>query len=280
MVVGSRYLNEENYAANTQAQFFQATEANNYIKQDESHFRVINLLNPWNDARVSFHHASVGGYHGAKLRRYQDLIDYYMGAEHEIIVDSLQNQGIGLPITPIFDMLNTKYLIAGNSARAVLTNTNAFGNAWLVENIYTASNADEELSALGQMDLRSQAISSQLETDKSYTANGSVVLQEIKPNYLKYESNLDSEGLAIFSEIYYPKGWTAYIDGVETPHFRANYVLRAMELPSGQHSIEFKFHPKSYYTGNQVANISNFLVIALILIGIMMELKKAKKQEA
>ncbi len=280
LVVGARYLNEENYAENIQGQFFQVTEANNLISQDNSHFRVIDLQNPWNDARVSFHHPSVGGYHGAKLRRYQDLIDYYMGDEHMAIVDSLQKQGIGLPITPIFDMLNTKYLIAGNSARAVLTNTNAYGNAWLVENVYAANNADEEISALGQIDLKTQAISTQLEGDKGYSANGSVVLQEIKPNYVKYESNLDSEGLVIFSEIYYPKGWQAYIDGVEAPHFRANYVLRAMELPNGQHNIEFKFHPQSYYIGNQVANISNFLVIALILLGIMMELKKAKKQKA
>ncbi|MGE0930581.1 YfhO family protein [Peijinzhouia sedimentorum] len=280
LVVGSRYLNEENYSTNTQFQFFQETEANNLISQDKGHFRVINLQNPWNDARVSYHHPSVGGYHGAKLRRYQDLIDYYMGDEHIEIVDSLQNQGIGLPITPVLDMLNTKYLIAGSSARAVLTNSNAYGNAWLVENMYAAENADEELAALGQLDLRNQAISSQLDSDKSYSANGTINLQEIKPNYVKYESDLASGGLAIFSEIYYPKGWTAYIDGVETPHFRANYVLRAMELPSGQHSIEFKFHPQSYYTGNQVANISNFLVIALIIVGIMMELKKAKKQEA
>ena len=280
LVVGSRYLNEENYSANTQTQFFQETEANNFISQDKGHFRVINLQNPWNDARVSYHHPSVGGYHGAKLRRYQDLIDYYMGDEHIEIVDSLQNQGIGLPNTPIFNMLNTKYLIAGSSARAVLTNTNAYGNAWLVENMYAAENADEELAALGQLDLRNQAISSQIDADKNYTANGTISLLEIKPNYVKYESNLASDGLAIFSEIYYPKGWTAYIDRVETPHFRANYVLRAMELPSGQHSIEFKFHPQSYYTGNQVANISNFLVIALIIVGIMMELKKTKKQEA
>ncbi len=280
LAVGSRYLNEENYSENTQSQFFQPTEANNLISQDEGHFRVINLQNPWNDARVSYHHPSVGGYHGAKLRRYQDLVDFYMGQEHMEIVDSLQNQGIGLPITPIFDMLNTKYMIAGTSARAVLTNTNAYGNAWLVEDIYAAENADEELAALGQIDLRLQAISSQLDADKSYSANGTINLLEIKPNYLKYESDLTNDGLAIFSEIYYPKGWTAYIDGVETPHFRANYVLRAMELPSGQHNIEFKFHPQSYYTGNQIANISNFLVIALIIIGILMELKKAKKQEA
>ena len=280
LVVATRYLNEENYAENTQSQFFQPTEANNLISQDEGHFRVINLQNPWNDARVSYHHPSVGGYHGAKLRRYQDLVHFYMGQEHMEIVDSLQNQGIGLPITPIFDMLNTKYMIAGTSARAVLTNTNAYGNAWLVEDIYAAENADEELAALGQIDLRLQAISSQLDADKSYSANGTINLLEIKPNYLKYESDLINDGLAIFSEIYYPKGWTAYIDGVETPHFRANYVLRAMELPSGQHNIEFKFHPQSYYTGNQIANISNFLVIALIIIGILMELKKAKKQEA
>lgn len=276
--VGLRYLHPERYTSNPSSQFLQLTDANKRIKEANEDARVLYLLNPWNDARISYHHQSVGGYHGAKLRRYQELIDWHLDAEHRAIVDSIQNQGQSLPFTPVLNMLNTRFFIAGSQAEAVLDNPYAAGNAWLINELIAAESADEELLGLAEIDIYAQALSTQVGTDASYNADGEVYLQERRPNYLKYQFTTPEKSFAVFSEIYYPKGWKALLNGEELEIKRVNFLLRGLELPKGTGEVEFFFQPQSYYLGNQVANLSNILVLLLIGAGIVLQLRRKPKR--
>lgn len=274
--IGLRYLHEENYTVNPARNFFQLTEANKAILDDGQDARALYLVNPWNDARISYHHQSIGGYHGAKLRRYQDLIEWQLEAEYMQIVDSLQNQASSLPYVPVMSMLNTRYLIAGNTANSVLFNRYAFGNAWLVDYVYAVESADEELLGLSEIELEYEALTTVFTSDKEYNAQGSITLTDRRPNRLVYEYEVDDLALAVFSEIYYPKGWKAFIGDEEVDIIRVNYLLRGLELPAGSGTITFKFEPDSFFVGNKVAGIANILVLALIAIGISLEIKKRR----
>lgn len=275
--VGLRYLHPERYTSNPSSQFLQLTDANKRILDANEDARTLYLLNPWNDARISYHHQSVGGYHGAKLRRYQELIDWHLDAEHMAIVDSIQNQGESLPFTPVLNMLNTRFFIAGTQAEAVLENPYAAGNAWLINDLIVAESADEELLALSEINLYSQALSTQITADASYNADGELYLEERRPNYLKYRFNTPEISFAVFSEIYYPKGWKALLNGEEVDIKRVNFVLRGLELPQGEGELEFFFQPQSYYLGNQVANLSNILVLLLIGGGVVYQVRRKPK---
>jgi len=170
---------------------------------------------------------------------------------------------------PVINMLNTKYLIYDLN-NAPLPNSHALGNAWLVKNVKMVDTADEEITTLKNFDPQTTAIvnkafNKELNGFTAGTGEGAIKLKEYKPNYLKYSANVNSGAqLAVFSEIYYPKGWKSYIDGKEADHFQANYVLRAMVIPSGQHEIEFKFEPASYYLGNKVSLASSILLLLAI----------------
>lgn len=276
--VSTRYLDEENYAKAPNRSHFNPNDADTYIKeQNKEGARVLYLLNPWNDARTSYHHASIGGYHGAKMRRYQDLIDRNLNQESNAAIQNLRSGQMPDFLTmPVLNMLNTRYLIAGDNRRAVITNEEAFGKAWLATDILTATTAEEEIGQLSLIRNKEQVVVQTGSYDVSGVGapvNGSIKQTYYAPNELHYDATLDGTALAVFSEIYYPAGWKAYVNGAETEIYRVNYSLRALKLPAGQHEIKFVFKPKSYYTGNTISMIASIILLAGFGLGVLVTLK-------
>jgi len=181
--------------------------------------------------------------------------------------------------------MNTKYIIYDLNS-APLPNPHALGNAWFVNDYKIVANADEEIGSMKGIDPKNEAVIdkrfSEFVDNKKFQKDesGSIILNEYKPNYLKYSAKAASEQLAVFSEIYYDKGWNAYIDGEKVPHFRVNYILRGLVLPAGEHVVEFKFHPKSYYTGNQISLASSILLILAIAGYAFSEFRKKSKKDS
>ncbi len=258
--VNRRFLNNDNFVTEVEvAQYFRKSQADMAILQDEDpHFRVFNTTrSPFNDAVTSYHHKSVGGYHGAKLGRYQDLIDFHLSRNN----------------MDVFNMLNTKYFIVPDPERGdprAQRNPDALGNAWFVEDYRIVQNADQEIEALNDFDPAKEAVvdirfAEYLEKlPDEPTSEGSIELTEYKPNYLKYRSVAEGVNLAVFSEIHYEKGWEAFINGEKVPHFRVNYVLRGMIVPEGAYEIEFRFDPAGYRIGERISLASSIIMILLI----------------
>ena len=284
--VDKRYLNNENFIPKRQAEnpFPKMPADEAILKDKELYFRVLPLQNPFQDARTSYYHKNVGGYHAAKLRRYQEFIDHHLQPELQQFVTSLQNRQSAdstLQSLDAINMMNTKYIIYDLN-QAPIRNPYQMGNAWLVENYKIVENADEEIEAMQDVDPAETAVidkrfknfvdGKQFSKDQA----GSVKLTEYQPNYLKYIANTTSEQLTVFSEIYYEKGWNAYVNGEEVPHFRVNYVLRALVLPPGENTIEFKFEPASYYLGNKISLASSLLLILAIAGYMFTEIRKKK----
>lgn len=285
--VDKRYLNNDNFVSKRESvNPFPEMPVDKAILQDKDlYYRVLPLQgDPFQDARASYYHKNVGGYSAAKLRRYQEMIERHFVPEMQELIKGLQANtspdSVLAPLTAI-NMMNTRYLIYDLNSPP-LPNPHALGNAWYVNNYKTVANADEEIAALKKIDPRSEAT-----IDKRFTEfvgnkkfqkdeTGGITLTEYKPNYLKYTAKAASEQLAVFSEIYYANGWKAYIDGKEVPHFRVNYILRAMVLPAGEHVVEFKFHPASYYTGNKVSFASSLLLLLAIAGYAFSEYRKRK----
>jgi hypothetical protein len=272
--VAKRYLNDENFQRDVKGSFFQKTEADQRILQDDGHYRVLNLQNPFNEAKTSYYHSSIGGYHGAKMRRYSDLIDFHLQPEMQAMIEKLRSGSTDLSDFDVINMLNTKYIKFGNQAGQVITNQSALGNAWFVENVRAVNNPDEEIETLEQINPSGTAIINQTQFDipKGNFSDGNISLQSYAPNELIYQSNNSEKGLALFSEIYYPIGWKAYIDGKEAEILQANYVLRALEIPAGQHEIRFEFKPASYYAGNNIMMIGSIILILVVIGGIIYSL--------
>ncbi|MCH2080852.1 MAG: YfhO family protein [Saprospiraceae bacterium] len=254
--VSKRYLNEDNFVRKTNYDSrFRPTAADEQILKDKSlNFRVMDLSeSTFQSSRASYYHKSIGGYHAAKLQRFNDIIQRHL---------SQGNQSV-------LNMLNTKYFIMqaqaqGQSPQAQ-QNPGALGNAWLVGNIQMVNTANEEIDALTNLQAAETAIIHQefkdYVTGWSPTKSGTITLTDYKPNHLTYQYNSDSDQLAVFSEIWYDKGWQAYIDGQPVDHIRANYILRAMKIPSGNHKVEFKFDPQSYRTGVMVSMLFSSLIL-------------------
>lgn len=268
-LVGKRYLNDENFVRDSERAIFTATEADQRILSDSTSYRVLNLNNPFNDARTSYFHQSIGGYHGAKLRRYQDLIDNCLSEEITGIISSLQNQSMSFPEHPTLNMLNTKYFVAGQAANAVIPNQEALSNAWLVSELQPVGSPDEEIDAVCSLEPNRTAVidTSKFEVDRlQYSSQGTVELTTYEPGHLVYEANLEEAGFAVFSEIYYPVGWTVTVDGNESDIKRVNYILRGLQLPAGEYEIEFNFEPGSYTISATFMWIFG-LILILILLG-------------
>ena len=277
--VDRRYLNNSSFEIARKAEEpFHKTIADRYIFRDKTpDYRVLDITkNVFNESSTSYYHESIGGYHGAKLQRYQDIIDEYLMTE----INDLRKTFASKP-TPekveaalqreqVLDMLNTKYIIYNPKAEPVL-NTHAFGNAWLVQSVKMVNTPDEAISALGKTDLRSEAVVlkqfSNLLKGKRFPldASAGVKLLSYAPNRLVYDFHSKAQQLVVFSEIYYPKGWEAFVDGKQMPYFRADYLLRAMVVPSGKHTIIFKFKPKVWRVGEPVSLISS--IVLLLLLG-------------
>jgi len=278
-MVDKRYLNSDSFTKNANRTFFAATNADKKIKEDQNTGRVLNLLNPWNEAKTSYHHQSIGGYHGAKLKRTQELIDYCLGNNVNEAINVLRSQSTDFSGLNALNMLNTKYFTFGEDATNVIVNESAYGNAWLVTTVEQVKNADAEIATTCSLNSKSTAV---IDIEKfalstqSFSSQGSVILSDYQPNQLTYEANISNgTSLVIFSEIYYPEGWTATIDGKEANILRANYVLRALEVPQGSHNIVFTFKPTAYHIGSKVATISSYLLLLLFFGGIGISVKKS-----
>ena len=289
--ISHRYLNNDNFVRKSKVDKpFQASIADQeIIKDTDPNYRVLNMaVSTFNDASTSYFHKSIGGYHGAKLRRYQELIEHNITVEQQKLIAIFSGNinynkvTEGLSKLSVLNMLNTKYIIV-NPAQAPIRNIFAYGNAWLVDNFVIAENADKEIDLLNKYNLKQSAV-----VDKRFEqqltgyqfgidSTASIKLTNYKPNELKYQFNSIKNQLVVFSEIYYEKGWNAYVDGKPTPHFRADYVLRAMIIPAGEHNVVFKFEPKVYNVGEKVSLISSILLILLLIGGLYYEFQKVNK---
>ncbi|PTB95142.1 hypothetical protein C9994_11525, partial [Marivirga lumbricoides] len=269
-------LNEENFKRDVKGAFFAPTEADQQILADKTHYRVLNLNNPFNEARTSYYHSSIGGYHGAKMRRYQDLIENHLQSEIGTAIEILRSGSTDFSELNVLNMLNTKYLKFGDQAGQIVRNEAALGNAWFVKKVKKVSSPDEEISVLGEINTKNEAVinSERFNISGTNFSDGTIELANYTPNDLLYKSSNSNAGLAIFSEIYYPKGWKAYIDGNEVDILQTNYVLRALEIPAGDHEIRFEFKPAAYYTGNKIMWGSSILLILLIIGSIVYSIKK------
>lgn len=266
-VIAKNYVNADDFVNARQVnQPFQPTEADLQILADKDpNFRVFEPSQGMAGARTSYFHKAIGGYSAVKPQRIQQLYDY------QIAKNNIQ----------VLNMLNVKYVIqTTEEGQAIpLQNPNANGNAWFVSKVKTVQNADEEMKALDSIDSKNEAVVAKEFMNKvsaqSFVKDSlaTITLEDYKPNYLKYTSQNANKGLAVFSEIYYPKGWKITIDGKEVEQIRANYVLRAIEIPAGKHTIDFKFEPEVVRTGSSIALFSSIGMLLLLAGGIYVEIK-------
>lgn len=294
--VNKRYLNDDMFVERSVRETpIQETATDKQILQDRSlDYRVLNLAsNTFNENETSSHHKSIGGYHAAKLRRYQEMVDYYISPEMQRMMPAIaQAQGdmtrvAGDSIYPVINMLNAKYIILPlQSGQTVpLQNPYAFGNAWFIDHIEYVDNANKEIDAIGKIDLRHSAVAdAKFKQDLGEAVpqqNTSVVtLKKYEPNELTYAVQSAKGGIVVFSEVYYP-GWTATVDGEEVPVGRVNYILRAINVKPGQHSVVLTFKPASVKHTETAAYVSYLLLVLAIAIGVFFEWRKGnrKKQE-
>ncbi|MEM6641976.1 MAG: hypothetical protein AAF616_03270 [Bacteroidota bacterium] len=273
----TRFLGGDTFKKAPLANHFKATEADQILQSStEAGDRVLNLQNPWNENRTSYYHASIGGYHGAKIRRYQDLIDYCLGSEVQQAIQNLQSQSRDFKNLKILNMLNTTHFYAGAQRNGVFANPAAYGEGWIVNEIIKVNSADEEISKVCEIDTKAQAV---VDVEKFQVSlpkgAGDIVLEEKTPNKITYTANVTGGmGLGVFSEVYYPEGWVATIDGNPASIIRANYVLRALEIPEGSHKITFEFKPRTYFAGNSVMMVCSILIILLFGICAFLEIRE------
>ena len=277
--VDKRYLGADKFVSKTKYEAYKNPRPvdNEILKDRALDYRVHDLtIDPFNSSSTSYFHKTIGGYHPAKLQRYQDLIDRYIGKDDQALRRALSKQnGVNeanqiLQNSSVFNMLNTKYIIV-NPKGAPLPNPNAMGNAWFVNKVQVVENANEEIAQLQGLDVGATAIVHKefqnYVKGLNLSKNGSIKLVSYEPNHLTYESNSSSEQLAVFSEIWYgpDKGWQAYIDDQPVEHIRVNYVLRALKIPAGKHKVEFKFAPRSYSLGLKITLVFSLLILGAFL---------------
>ena len=277
-MVGQRYLNNDDLIRPKKGIAYEATLADKEILKDKDpDYRVLNLsVSTFNDASTSNYHFSIGGYEGAKMRRFQELIDIGKPLSNDIqyIAQNLRTEQYDVfKNTPVLNMLNTKYVIL-NPNSAPLPNKYALGHAWFVNKVNMVPTADDEIKAMKTNDPANTAVVNEkykavLDGFNFKSDNTSTIrLIEYRANYLKYSVNTKTDQLAVFSEIYYPKGWNVYINGELKEHLGVNYILRALPVKAGSYEVEFKFEPKSYSIGNKVSFASS-LILILLLIGVI-----------
>jgi hypothetical protein len=275
--VNKRYFTAENFQRKRDNTFFAPTAADEAILKDKSYYRVYNLQDAMSEARTSYFHHSVGGYHGAKIRRYQDFVDSCLYKQTSDLITNFQSGNTSFQNYGAINMLNAKYLVYGPGAENILVNNAAYGPAWFVKEIKKVKSADEELSALNATDVGTTAIIDETKfaiNNFGYDSMATVKLQDYSPKKLVYEVETAQNGLVVFSEIYYPEGWKAFIDGKEVNILRANYILRALDVPAGKHKIEFRFEPASYHIGNSVTAASSWIVLLFLISCIVLEIRK------
>jgi hypothetical protein len=259
--VDKRYVNSDDFVSSIKMNKpFEANEVDKAILQDKSYYRVYDLIS--GPSKPSYYHNSLNGYNAAELKRYREVFDFYI---------SQNNMNV-------LNMFNTKYIISQNEKREIFpyTNREANGAAWFVSKLKMVDSANDEILALDKLDNKNEAVfakggsqSKPIES-KVFTVDSlaTIKIKEHKPNYLKYLSNNQNNGFAVFSEVYYGNGWKTFIDGEAVDHIRVNYTLRGLEIPKGAHEIEFKFDPDVVKTGSTIALTSSLLFVLLILGGL------------
>ncbi len=291
--VNKRYLNDDMFVSNTlRTAPVEPTETDRIILQDKSlDYRVLNLAsNTFNENETSFFHKSIGGYHAAKLRRYQELIENHIAPEMQAGFNAIaQAQGDmskvnGDSIIPVINMLNTKYLILPlqEGKTMPLQNPYAMGNAWFVNEVMYVENANKEIEALGKTDLHTVAIAdkffeSVIGKSSAQDSTSTVTLTKYEPNELHYDINSKNGGVVVFSEIYYP-GWSCTVDGQPVEIGRANYVLRAIQVKPGQHKVVMEFRPKSLATTEAIAYIALIVLFIAVIVSVVLSVKKNAKK--
>jgi len=271
MMEGRKYLNEDSYteAENGDAEFVM-TDADKMINADpEKNFRVLDIAggDPFNDSRASYYHNSVGGYHPAKLALYNDLIERQLVKGNQTV----------------YNMLNTKYVIrkGPDGKDMAMPNTGAFGSCWLVSAIHFVDNADQEMAALDSVNVRDTAIVENIYKDKIpfmpvKDSAANIQLIENLNDKISYRFKSSTNQFAVFSEVYYDKGWNAFLDGKPAPYCKVDYVLRGMSVPAGEHTIEFRFEPKSYVMGNRLTVWSAIITYLLLIAAVAKWIKDLK----
>ena len=281
--VNKRYLNDGDFTSEAgRTQTFAKSDADEYILQDTAkYYRVLNMAtSTFNDGVTPYWHKVIGGYHAAKLRRYQDVIDVHltreMGAMQNAIIETQgEMDSVNADGFKVLNMLNSRWVIMpGQGGNIPIQNPYAMGNAWFVDGIHFANNADEEIDLLGKIDLRTQAVADKkfenVLQGKAVTpadSTSTIALAEYDSDYIIYNVDARKDELAVFSEIYYPKGWQISIDGEPAEMLRANYTLRALPIPAGKHVVEFRFAPQSIKVTDTIAFIAMFIM--LLTAGLM-----------
>jgi uncharacterized membrane protein YfhO len=275
--VDKRYLNNNNFVDKEDvAQPVKLRDVDNIILRDtDPDYRVFDLSmgDPFTNANTSYFYKSIGGYHAAKLKRFDELIS---------------NQFSKTTNRDVLDMLNTKYIILADPKTGAINmqaNETACGHAWFVKSVKYVDNADQEMEAISSFGPKDEAI-----VDKQYKPlidgktlaidpNATITLTSYAPEHLIYQTGSSTSQIAVFSEIYYKEGWKMYIDGAEQPYFRADYLLRAAVIPVGNHKVEFDFHPNSYYTGEKISLAGSILLVLALGGAAYVENKHKKKPE-
>ncbi len=290
--VDTRYLGASGFETKRAAlNSFAPSQADKEILTDKEDYRVLNLtVSVFNDASTSYHHKSVGGYSGVKMKRYQELIEDGLTDDINSLITSLRStsswedaEGVMKHLNAL-NMLNTRYVIINPDA-SPLTNRYACGNAWLVNKVSFVENADAELQAIKTANPKEEAVVDRRFSDMISVADtegavgDTIFLTSYEPNMLTYTSDLSADRIAVFSEIYYRYGWQAYIDEQPAGHFRTDYVLRGMALPAGKHTITFRFEPQSYKTGNKVSMTGSLVLMALLVLAALTQTKVLRRND-
>ncbi len=274
LVIDSQYLNSDNFESPDMltAKTFTPTPVDKQIMEDKDpDFRVFDLASgsPYNESRTSYFFKSIGGYHPAKLRIYQDIIDKYLSGPF--------NQNV-------LNMLNTKYMITRNQQNnqpLLVPNPDAYGPVWLVKNVKLVNGLVEEMDAIGTTDLKDTAVVetnfSKFVTQPQWDSSSSIKLTHFDNDTMTYSFDGDKPQFAVFSEIYYPFGWNAYIDGQKVDYCKVNYILRGLSLPAGKHELKFIFEPESYKKGLKLGYISSYLILIFFVGGIFMQWRQGAK---
>ena len=262
--VDRRYVNNEDFVSKIKMERpYQANKADLQILKDDSNYRVFDITS--GGAKASYFHNALGGYHAAKPKRYQDLYEFYLSKNN----------------INVLNMLNAKYIIGQgeNGEPFPYVNNDANGNAWFVKQLKKVETADQEIKALDSLDNKNETVFSSVELNArtfKVDSTASIKVETYKPNYIKYSSNNPNDGFAVFSEMFYANGWNAYIDGKLEPHYKVNYALRGLQIPKGNHTVEFKFEPKVIETGSKIALASSVVLLLLIIGGLFYQFKTSQ----
>jgi len=258
------------------------SESDQFILENNSNRkRIYNLQNTFNDAKTSYFHSSIGGYHGAKMRRYQDLIERKINKERELLVDKLQNNNIDFSDLQVINMLNVGYIKFGEDRNNVVQNKFSNGNVWYIDKLIPTNSPKDEIEMLSNINTKKEAVYDKNIFDNikitDFSSEGKIEVVEYNPNRIIYKSENQNKSFVVFSEIYYAHGWKVLIDGKESKLIRVNYTLRGLELSPGNHTIEMKFMPNAYIIGDKVILASNYILLFLLIIVIFIEIKKNRK---